>query len=432
MDPYLEERSKYVMRGVALYHPLTIERGENAKLYDVNGKEYLDFTSGIGVANLGHANTELIKAAEEQLRKLWHMCFMVVNYAPYVELAKRLAEIAPGSSEKMVLLQNSGSEAIENAIKVAKQVSGRPYIVAYENSFHGRGTYGFALAATGKYKPYKVGFDPLVPGVELIPYPYCYRCPFNHTYPGCGLACLDYFRKWFSHSRVPPERVAAVVMEMVQGEGGFVVPPADYVRELKAYLEENGIMLIDDEVQAGWGRTGRMWAIDHFGIEPDVMVTAKAIANGLPLSAVIGKKEIMEKTSPGSFGGTYGGNPVSCAVALKVIEIMRRDNIPGRAQKIGEIMRKRLDEMAEKHRLIGDVRGLGAMLAIELVKDRRSKEPAAEETAKVIERAREKGLLLLRAGIYLNVIRLHPPLTIEEENLLRGLDILEESMREVE
>jgi 4-aminobutyrate aminotransferase/(S)-3-amino-2-methylpropionate transaminase len=220
-------------------------------------------------------------------------------------------------------------------------------------------------------------------------------------------------------------------MEMVQGEGGFVVAPRDYVKELKTFLEANSILLIDDEVQAGWGRTGKMWAVEHFGIEPDILVTAKAIANGLPLSAVIGKREVMENTSPGSFGGTYGGNPVACSVAIKVVEIMQRDRIPERAAKLGDIMRKRLEEMFEKYELIGDVRGLGAMQAIELVRDRRGKEPAADETMRVINKAREKGLLLLRAGVYLNVIRLHPPLTIEEDNLMRGLDILEESMREV-
>jgi 4-aminobutyrate aminotransferase/(S)-3-amino-2-methylpropionate transaminase len=416
-DPYLDSRGKYVMRGIALYHPITIDRGRNALLYDVNGKEYVDFTCGIGVTTLGHANPELIEVAETQLRKLWHVCFMVMNYAPYVELAEKLAKIAPGTSEKQVLLQNSGSEAIENAVKIARQVTGRYYVVAYENSFHGRGTYGYALAATGKYKPYKVGLEPMMPGVELIPYPYCYRCPFKHEYPQCGLACLDYVRKWFAHARVPPERI--------------VVAPTDYVKELKKFLDENGILLIDDEVQSGWARTGRMWAIEHYGIEPDIMVTAKAIANGLPLSAIIGKKEIMEKTYPGSFGGTYGGNPVSCAAALKVIEIMLRDKMPERAERLGQIIRKRLNEMYEKYELIGDVRGLGVMQAIELVKDRKTKEPATDETLKIINKAREKGLLLLRAGIYLNVVRLHPPLTIEEELLSKGLDILEESLKEV-
>jgi 4-aminobutyrate aminotransferase/(S)-3-amino-2-methylpropionate transaminase len=431
-DPYIELRSKYVMNGVPLYHPITIERGENAFLYDINGRRYIDFTCGIGVTSLGHANKELISVAEEQLRKLWHICFMVMNYKPYVEVAEKLARIAPGSSEKKVLLQNSGSEGIENAIKIARQTTGRIFIISYENSFHGRGTYGYALATTGKYKPYKIGLEPIIPGVELIPYPYCYRCIFNLKYPECGLACLEYLKKWFTYTRVPLERVAAVIIEMVQGEGGFVVAPVDYVRELKKLLDEYGVLLIDDEVQCGWGRTGKMWAVEHYGIEPDILVTAKAIANGLPLSAIIGRREIMEKTLPGSFGGTFGGNPVSCAVASRVIDIMLRDKLPDRAATLGEIVRKRLNELYDKFKLIGDVRGLGLMQAIELVKDRKTKEPATDEAAKIIVKAREKGLLLLRAGLYLNVIRLHPPLTIEEENLEKGLDILEESIKEVE
>lgn len=429
-DPFIEMRFKYVMRGVPLYHDITVERGENALLFDVNGNVYIDFTSGIGVTNLGHANPELIEAAIEQLRKLWHISFMVANYKPYVELAKRLSEIAPGKSEKQVILQNSGSEAVENAIKAVRQVTRRPYILAYDNSFHGRGTFGYALASTWKYDPYKVDIDPPIPYVEFIPYPYCYRCPFKQEYPGCGLACLDYVRKWFS-LRIPPKKVAGALVEVVQGEGGFVVAPRDYVRELKKFLEDNDIKLIDDEVQAGWGRTGRLWAIEHYDVEPDVIVTAKAIANGLPLSAVIGKKDIFDKTIAGSFGGTFGGNPVAAAVALKVIEIMVRDNIPERAERIGKVMRRRLEEMREKYELIGDVRGLGAMQAIELVKDSHSKEPATKETSRVIEIARRKGLLLLRAGPYLNVIRLHPPLTIEEDLLMKGLNILEESIGEV-
>lgn len=430
-DPFLELRSRYVMRGVGLLHPITLERGENAILYDVAGKSYIDFTSGIGVVTLGHANKELVSVAEEQLRKLWHTCIMVANYRPYVELAEKLAKITPGNFEKQVILQNSGSEAVENAIKIARQVSGRIYIVAYENSFHGRGTYGYALATTGKYKPYKVGFEPFMPGVELIPYPYCYRCPFNQEYPQCGLACLDYVKKWFVHARVPPERIAAFIIEMVQGEGGFVVAPRDYVRELKSFLDANGIILIDDEVQCGWARTGRMWAIEHYDVCPEILVTAKAIANGLPLSAVIGRRDIMEKTSVGSFGGTYGGNPVSCAVASRVVDIMLRDKLPERAERLGRLIRKRLEEMRERYEIIGDVRGMGVMQAIELVKDRRTKEPASEEVNKVLERAREKGLLLLKAGLYLNVVRLHPPTTIEEENLNKGLDILEEVLREI-
>ena len=431
-DPYLDLRSKYVIRGVPLLHPITIERGENAVLYDIHGNRYIDFTSGIGATALGHTNPELIRAAEDQLRKLWHISFMVANYRSYVELAEKLAKIAPGSSEKQVLLQNSGSEAIENAIKIARQATDRYVIVSYENSFHGRGTYGYALTATGKYSPYKFRLEPMMPGVEFIPYPYCYRCPFKQEYPYCGLACLDYIRSWFIHTRVPPDRIAAFIMEMVQGEGGFVVPPTDYVEELKKFLDGHGILLIDDEVQTGWGRTGRMWAVEHFDVDPDILVTAKAIANGLPLSAIIGRREVMEKMYPGSFGGTYGGNPVSSAVALKVIEIIQRDRLVERAERLGRVIRKRLEDMHNRYEFIGDVRGLGVMQAIELVKDRKTKEPATEETMEIIKKAREKGLLLLRAGLFLNVIRLHPPLTIEEELLHKGLDILEESLKEIE
>ncbi|MEM4489258.1 MAG: aspartate aminotransferase family protein, partial [Desulfurococcaceae archaeon] len=299
------------------------------------------------------------------------------------------------------------------------------------NGFHGRGTYGYALSTTGKYHPYKVNLEPFIPGVEFVPYPYCYRCLFKQEYPGCGLACLDYIKTWFTQVRVPLDRVAAFIMEMVQGEGGFVVPPIEYVRELRKLLDENGVLLIDDEVQAGWGRTGKMWAIENFGVEPDIMVTAKAIANGLPLSAIVGRAEIMDKTHPGSFGGTYGGNPVACAVAIKVIEIIQKDNLVERAQRLGNVVRKRLTELHEKYELVGDVRGLGLMQAVELVLNRKTKEPATKETMRVLEKARQKGLLLLRAGLFLNVIRIHPPLTIEEELLNKGLDILEESIREV-
>ncbi|MEM3986677.1 MAG: aspartate aminotransferase family protein [Candidatus Methanomethylicia archaeon] len=431
MDLYLDLRNKFVMGGVSLLHPITIERGVNALLYDVEGKVYIDFTSGIGVTSLGHANPELIEAAMEQLKKLWHICVMIANYKPYVELAEKLVKMAPGKSEKQILFMNSGSEATDNAVKIARQVTGRPYIVSFENSFHGRGSM-LALALTGKYKPYKVNLEPFPPGVEFVPYPYCYRCIFGGVYPDCGLACLDYIRKYFIYSRVPPERVAAFIIEVVQGEGGFVVAPVEFIRELKSFLEDNGIILIDDEVQAGFGRTGRMWAIEHSGVEPDIMYTAKAIANGLPLSAIIGRREVMEKVNPGTYGGTYGGNPVACAVALKVLEIFERDKIVERAVKLGEIVRKRFEEFRDKFKIVGDVRGLGLMQAIEFVKDGRSKEPAISEVAKILEIARLKGLLLLRAGLYLNVIRVHPPLTIEEEYLIRGLDILEEAIREVE
>ncbi|PMB76039.1 MAG: aspartate aminotransferase family protein [Fervidicoccus fontis] len=429
-EKYLQERKDYVMSAVSLYHPITVVRGENAFLFDTEGKKYIDFTSGIGVTSLGHANPELIDAAVEQLRKLWHISIMNLNYPSYVELAKKISEISPGKEKKRVAFWNSGSEAIDNAIKVARQATGRHIIVAFENAFHGRGTYGPALAATGKYMPYKESMEPFSQGVELLPYPYCYRCPFRHEYPECGLACLDYMKKWFTHARYPPNRIAAFLMEMIQGEGGFVVPPKEYVKELKSFLESNGILLIDDEVQAGFARTGKMWAVEHFDVEPDIMAFAKAVANGLPLSGIAVRESIAEKVHLGSLGGTFGGNPVSCAVGLKVLEIMKRDNLPARAEMLGRIIRKRLEEMYEKYEIIGDVRGLGIMQAIEIVKDRKTKEPDEDITKKIINTARERGLLLLIAGLYSNVIRLHPPLTIEEDVLKRGLDILDESIKE--
>lgn len=431
MDKYLDLRNRFITHGLSLLHPITIERGVNAILYDVEGKSYIDFTSGIGVTSLGHANQELIEVALEQLKKFWHICIMIANYVPYVELAKKLVEVSPGKFEKQVLFMNSGSEATENTVKIARQVTGRPYIVSFENSFHGRGSM-FALALTGKYKPYKVNLEPFSPCIEFVPYPYCYRCIFGDEYPDCGLTCLDYIKRYFIHFRVPFERIAAFIIEVVQGEGGFVVAPTDYLRELKALLEGYGILLIDDEVQAGFGRTGRMWAIEHSNIEPDIMYTAKAIANGLPLSAIIGRREVMEKVNAGTYGGTYGGNPVACIVSLKVLEIFERDKLVERAAKLGEIVRKRFEEFRGRFKIIGDVRGLGLMQAIEFVRDERSKEPATSEVLKILEIARKKGLLLLRAGLFLNVIRVHPPLTIEEENLIKGLDILEEAIREVE
>ncbi len=425
----LESREMWVSKGLSLLHPITIERGENEFLVDTTGKRYLDFTSGIGVTNLGHVNPELVEAVKIQLEKLWHTCFMVTNYQPYVELAEKLVKISVGKSEKQVFLANSGAEAVENAIKIARQQVGRPYIVAYENSFHGR-TY-LAVTLTGKYEPYKISFEPFNTGIELVPFPYCYRCPFKQEYGSCGLACLDYVKEFFFRTRVPPNRVAAFIIEPIQGEGGFIPAPIDYLKELKKLCEDNGILLIVDEIQTGFGRTGKMFCSEHYGVEPDLMTVGKAIANGLPLSGVIGRKDIMSKVVPGSIGGTYGGNPVACAAAIKVIDIMLRDRIPDRAAALGEKMKKRLQEMKERYEIIGDVRGLGVMQAMELVKNRGTKEAASEATSEVIKRAREKGLLVLKAGLYSNVVRLHPPLTISEKMLDSGLDILEECVKEV-
>lgn len=426
----LKLRKKHVTDGLTTLHPITIERGENARLYSVDGREFIDFTCGIGVTNLGHCNEEVVRAAEEQLRKLWHIAFVVAGYESYYRAAEALCRVAPGRSEKKAAFFNSGAEAVENAVKTVRRATGKMYILSFENSFHGR-TY-LTMAATGKYEPYKVDFEPFAPGVELVPFPYCYRCPFGQSYPDCGLACISYIERFFFHTRVPARKIAAILVEPIQGEGGFVVPPDSFFPELKRIANEHDIKLIIDEVQTGFGRTGRMFAIEHWGIEPDLMTVGKALANGLPLSGLVARREILDLLYPGSVGGTYVGNPVACAAAAKVIEIFERDRIPERAARLGEVVRKRMEEMHEEHELVGDVRGRGLMMALELVKDRKNKEPAAEETKKVIEKARERGLLLLKAGLYNNVIRIHPPLTIEEELLERGLDVIDDALKEAE
>lgn len=423
-----ELRGLYVSRGISTLHPVTVVRGRNAVLYADDGTEYIDFTSGIGVTNLGHCDEELIAAAVEQLRRLWHVCFAVAQYEPYFRLAERLSEVAPTGGRNKAALFNSGAEAVENAVKVARLATSRPFVVSFLNSFHGR-TW-LALTATGKYLPYKAGLEPFVPNVLHAPYPYCYRCPFNSTYPECGLVCLDYLKRWVFGAQVQPERVSAVLFEPVQGEGGFVVPPRDYVRELRSFLSEHGVLLIDDEVQTGMGRTGRLFAIEHFGVEPDVIALGKALANGLPISAVVGRSELMDAVHPMGLGTTFGGNPVAAAVALKVIDAIGERRILERAREVGEVVAARLEGLAERFESVGDVRGLGAMRAIEFVRDRRTKEPAADLAEAVVEAARKRGLLLLKGGFYGNVIRLHPPLTIERDLLEEGLDRLEDSVDE--
>jgi len=426
-DLMIEARNKYLTSGLSLLHPITVERGSNAIVYDNEGKKYIDFTSGIGVVNLGHCNPELIQVAEEQLRRLWHICIMVANYEPYVKLAEELTKITPGRFEKQAIFLNSGAEAVENAIKIVRQYSKRPYILSFENSFHGR-TY-LAMTTTGKYMPYKIEFEPLNVGIELLPYPYCYRCPFKLDYPKCDLWCIEYIKKYFFHTRVAPGRIAAVLIEPIQGEGGFIVPPPEYFKELRELTAKENILLIVDEIQTGFGRTGKMFAIENWDVEPDIIVVGKGIANGLPLSGVIGKKEVMDKIAKGSVGGTYGGNPVACSVALKVIEILRREGFLEKVGKLGKLMFDRLCELKERFEVIGDVRGKGMMLAVELVKDGKTKEPAVDEVEKLINKARKMGLLLLKAGLYGNVIRFHPPLTIEEEVLVKGLDVFEDALK---
>ena len=423
----LEKRNDLIPPGVYLVQPITIAESKGAVMKDVDGNVYIDFTSGIGVTSLGHCVDEVVETISRQAAKLIHSCIHVVNYEPYIDLAKKLTEVTPGNFKKRAIMLNSGSEAVENAVKIVRQHTGRPGIISFENSFHGR-SY-MALTLTGKWDPYKVGFGPFVPGVHFTPFAYCYRCSFHLEYPGCSLHCVHHIEKSVLKTQIPPDQVGAIISEPIQGEGGFIAPPDDYFKEIKKICDAHDIKLIIDEIQTGFARTGKMWAIEHYGVEPDLMVMAKAIASGLPLSAVVARDELMKDVYPGSLGGTYGGNPIACATALKVLELIEREKVVEQAATLGKKLRKRLDEFYDRYEVIGEVRGKGPMLAMELVKDRKTKEPNPEAASKVMKTCLGAGLLTLKAGLYSNCIRLHPPLTIEDELLEKGLAIMKEAFK---
>jgi 4-aminobutyrate aminotransferase / (S)-3-amino-2-methylpropionate transaminase / 5-aminovalerate transaminase len=423
----LAERNEFVPPSVYLTYPIGIASSKGPIVTDVDGNTLIDFTSGIGVTSLGHCKQEIVDTISEQANKLIHGCIHVVNYEPYVKLAEAMVKVTPGKGKKRAMFLNSGSEAVENAIKLIRQGTKRQNILSFENSFHGR-TW-MAMTLTGKWDPYKVGLGPFVPGVFFTPYAYCYRCPFHCEYPGCGYACIEHIEHNVFKTQVEPNTVGAIIAEPVQGEGGFITPPPEYFKEMKKLADKYGIKMIIDEVQTGFGRTGKMWAIEHYGIEPDIMTCAKAIASGLPLSCVVAKDELMKDTYPGSMGGTYGGNPISCATGLKVLEIIKREKIVEHSAKMGKFLRPRLEELKEKYEIIGDVRGLGPMLAIEFVTDKKSKKPNPEASSKVMKDSLANGLMVLKAGLYNNCIRLHPPLTIEDDVLDIGMGILEKAVK---
>ncbi len=424
----INQRNEYVPAGVYLVQPVTIAKSHGAVVEDVDGNTLLDFTSGIGVTSLGHCTDEIVSTISDQAGKLIHSCIHVANYKPYIDLAKKLCDITPGDHKKRALMLNSGSEAVENAVKIVRQSTGRPNIVSFENSFHGR-TY-MAMTLTGKWDPYKVGLGPFVPGVYFTPYPYSFRCPWGtDDKEECGKAAIHHIEKSLFKTQVDPETVGAIIVETIQGEGGFIDPPNNFYPMLKELCDKHDIKLIVDEVQTGFGRTGKMFAIEHYDIVPDVITMAKAIANGLPLSAVVASEELMGDIYPGSLGGTYGGNPIACATALKVIEIMEREKIPERAETMGKKLRKQLNELQEKYPKIGEVRGLGPMLAMEFVKDPETRKPDPDTSSAVMKECLKNGLMTLKAGLYSNAIRLHPPLTIEDDLLETGMDILEAAIK---
>jgi 4-aminobutyrate aminotransferase/(S)-3-amino-2-methylpropionate transaminase len=408
--------------------PVFAASGSGATLTDVDGNPYIDFATGISVMNVGHGNPHVLAAIREQAQKLVHSGGPVMMPEVYVRLARRLCEITPGSFPKKALLLNSGAEAVENAVKVVRQATGRPAVISFHNAFHGRTLMSMTL--TGKVAPYKQNFGPYAPEVYQVPYPYEYRRPAGMAAESLGGACVEAVRQLFK-TTVSADRVAGILVEPVQGEGGFVIPPPDFLPRLRKLCTEYEIPLIADEVQSGFGRTGRMFAVEHSGIEPDVIVLAKSLGGGLPLGAVVGRADLMDATNPGGLGGTFGGNPVACAAALAVIEVLIQEKLPERGQRLGDRALARMRAWSERHPQVGDVRGLGAMVAMELVIDPATREPAGTMTNDVLRYCHAHGLALLKAGLYDNVIRLLFPLTINEQELDRGLDIIEEALNQL-
>ena len=424
-----ERRKKSIPQGPFNITNAFIKKATGASMTDVDGKTYIDFAGGIGVNNVGHSHPKVVQAIKDQADLFIHTCFHVAMYEPYVELAEKLNDLAPGNFQKMTMFANSGAEAVENAVKISRYATKRSGIICFDNAFHGRTQ--LAMSLTSKIKPYKLNFGPFVPEIYRMPYAYCYRCPFNLKYPSCETACPDYLEEIFI-GNVAPENTAAVIAEPIQGEGGFITPPPEYFPKLQKICAKYDIPLIIDEIQSGAGRTGKFFAIEHWGVEPDIITLAKSFAGGMPLSAVIGRRELMEAPHVGGLGGTYGGNPLSCRAALAVLEILFDDGLLKTAQNLGEILLERFTSLQKDHEIIGEVRGKGPMLGLELVRDRITKEPAIEEAKKLVQLCYEKGLFILSCGNYGNIIRTLMPLVITTGELDKGLSILEESFYELE
>ena len=422
----MKEKEKYVSNGVGIAHPIFIKRAYGGLIEDVDGNIYIDFAGGIGVINAGHTHPQVIRAVKEQLDKYLHTCFMVIPYEPYVKLAGRLSQVTAPELKKSVFL-NSGAEAVENAVKISVYYQKAQGILVFDNAFHGRTR--LTMTMTGKNKPYKYHLGHPVSFIERLPFPYCYRCPFGKNLD-CD-ECSDRVMEYISYkleTHYSHDEIAALIIELVQGEGGFIVAPKKFVKSLFQLTKELGILFISDEVQTGFGRTAKMFAYEHYNITPDMITFGKSIAAGFPLSGVIGREEIMDSIHPGGLGGTFGGNPVAAIAGIEVIDIIEKNL--GNAEKIGKLLLDRFNEFKEEFEMVGDARGLGAMVAMELVKDKKSKKPAPEVTKKITHDALSKGLVIIKSGIYSNVIRVLVPITVELELVEKGLDILESVLKE--
>ncbi|QQK75758.1 4-aminobutyrate--2-oxoglutarate transaminase [Salicibibacter cibarius] len=426
MTTWQEKRDRYIPKGVGNGNRAIASHGKGATIYDEEENVYIDFAGAIGVMNVGHSHPKVVEAAQQQIDKVAHPGFNVIMYDGYIKLAERLSKLAPGDFDKKTLLLNSGAEAVENAVKIARKATGRQAVVTFKRGFHGR--TNMTMAMTGKVKPYKFGFGPFAPEVYHAPYPYMFRKPEEQgddTYVKSAIDDFDLFLK----TEVAPEEVACVVMEPVQGEGGFIIPPKAFVEYVAKRCQEHGILLVADEIQTGFARTGAWFASEHFGITPDLMTLSKSLAAGFPLSAVVGKADVMDAANPGELGGTFTGNAVACQAALAVLDIIEEENLNERAEVVGRQFEDKVRTWEEKYSFVRGFRRLGAMAAFEIVKGD-GKTPDAEKTAAILKAANASGLLLLSSGLYSNVIRFLAPVVITDKELDKGLEILEDVLKQ--
>jgi 4-aminobutyrate aminotransferase len=422
----LERDSNILSSSVVRWYPLVAESGFGCVVKDVDGNEYVDFNSGLVVLNVGHSHPRVVKAIKDQAEKLIHYSWTDFYYKPIIDLGEQLTKITPGLSPKRVFFSNSGAEANEAAMKMSRWHTRKPLFLAYAGSFHGR-SFG-AMSLTGSKPVQRRHFFPLVPQVTHVPDPYCYRCAFGLRHPECKMWCVDFIDEEVLKKYHPPEDTAAMVVEPIQGEGGYVVPPDDYFQRLKKILDKYGILLVDDEIQSGMGRTGKWFALEHWSVTPDIVTTAKALGSGMPIGATIAKDEIMDWEG-GSHANTFGGNPVACAAALQVIEIIKEEKLLENATRQGAYLMKRLKEMQQKYPIMGDVRGKGLMIGVELVKDQETRAPASDEAQEVMNKCFKRGLAIITAGRC--TMRFAPPLIITHEIIDAGLEVFESAVKEV-
>ena len=424
----MKRRDAAVVR--AAYHatPVFVAKAEGAVIEDVDGNRIIDFAGGIGCLNTGHRAPAVVDAVRRQVDRFLHTSFNVLPYESYIAICEKLNAIAPGKGPKKTLLVSTGAEATENAVKIARAYTRRPAIIAFEDAFHGR-TY-MAMAMTSKTHPYKAGFEPFPAEVYRIPYAYCYRCSYSLKYPSCEMFCAKHIEDTFKRM-VSAESVAAVIVEPILGEGGFVTPPPEFFPTVTEICRRHGILVIADEVQTGFARTGAMFSCERLGLDPDLVAMAKSMTGGLPMGAITGRADIMDVSAPGQLGGTFGGNPLACEAALAVLETIEKQNLCARANVLGDRFRKRAAKWQAKWELIGDVRGLGAMQALELVRSKATREPADEETKQVSQYCYEHGLVLITAGSYGNVIRLLMPLVVTDAQMDEAMDVLESALAAV-